>query len=245
MQLIPLKSIALLALGGLSLTAQPAGPKLDDVIQKSLAAQGGLDKINTLKITGKIIMGGGQLEIPLVSYCKRPNKTRNELSLQGQKIVEAFDGTVRWTLNTLQGSRDPQRLNEEADEANLLENPLRNYKENKAELAGKEDVDGASVFKIKFTLKNGTVQTIYVDETSFLIVKSKTKRPGQDFETEIILSDYKAVEKVMIPFSSIKKINTPAGMQVQFEKVEANVPLEDAMFTMPEIIRKPELPKVQ
>ena len=122
MQLIPLKSIALLALGGWSLVAQPGGPKLDDVIQKSLAAQGGLDKINTLKITGKIIMGGGQLEIPLVSYCKRPNKTRNELSLQGQKIVEAFDGTVRWTLNTLQGSRDPQRLNEEADEANLLEN---------------------------------------------------------------------------------------------------------------------------
>ena len=245
MQLIPLKSIALLALGGWCLAAQPAGPKLDDVIQKSLAAQGGLAKINTLKITGKIIMGGGQLEIPLVSYCKRPNKTRTELTLQGQKIVEAFDGTVRWTINPSLGSKDPQRSNEESDGPNLLENPLSSYKENKAELAGKEDVDGSSAFKIKFTPKNGTVQTIYVDETSFLIVKSKTKRQGQDFETEIILSDYKAVEGVMIPFSSIKRINNQAGMQMLFEKVEANVPLDDAMFTMPEIIRKPELPKVQ
>lgn len=245
MQLIPLKSIALLALGGWCLGAQPAGPKLDDVIQKSLAAQGGLDKIKTLKMTGKIIMGGGQLEIPLVSYCKRPNKTRTEITLQGQNIVEAFDGTVRWTLNPSPASRDPQRLNEEADESNLLENPLSSYKENKAELAGKEDVDGAGAFKIKFILKNGTVQTIYVDETSFLIVKSKTKRQGQDFETEIILSDYKVIEGVMIPFSSIKKINNQSGMQVQFEKVEANVPVEDAMFTIPEIIRKPELPKVQ
>ena len=236
-----------MALGGWSLLAQPAGLKLDDVIQKSIAAQGSLNKISTLKTTGKIIMGGGQSELPIVSYFKRPNKTRSELSLQGQKIVEAFDGTVRWTVNPLLGSRDPQRSIEEAEESNLLESPLANYKEkgSKAELAGKEEVDGVTAFKIKLTQGNGAVQTIYVDETSFLIVKTKTKRQGQDFETEITPSDYKSIEGVMIPFSTVKKTNNQAGMQLQFEKVEANVPVEDALFTMPEVLRKPDLPKVQ
>ena len=70
---------ALSSLAAFTLAAQPAELKLDDVIKKSIEAQGGLEKIKaikTMKVTGKMILGGGQLEAPVTSYMKRPRSNR-------------------------------------------------------------------------------------------------------------------------------------------------------------------------
>ena len=250
----------LAAVVALSLAGQPAELKLDDVIKKSIEAQGGLDKIKaikTMRVTGKMVLGGGQIEAPVVSVMKRPHSNRTEISIQGQKIIEAYDGSTKWSVNPMMGSKDPQKANDEdtqaaADDSDVLESPLINYKDkgNVPELMGKEDVEGSMAYKIKVTLKSGNAQTIFLDEKSFLTVKtvSKIKRMGQEFEAETLPGNYKSVEGVMFPFSSEMKVNKQIGMQMQFDKVEVNIPVEDSMFAMPEVkpeAKKTEAPKQQ
>ncbi len=252
-----MKSIRLAALGALAiwtLVAQPGELKLDDVITKSIAAQGGLERmkaIQSLRSTGKMILGGGQMEAPITSFMKRPGRSRMEISIQGQKIIEAFDGSTKWSMNPMLGSKDPQRANEDEtkaalDESDGVEGPLVNYKEkgHAVELQGKEDVEGSMAYKIKVTMKSGNVRTIYLDETSFLTVKLVTtiKQMGQEFVAEIRPGNYKPIEGVMMPFSSEMKVNKQVGMQMQIDKVEVNIPLEDSLFTMPEA-KKAEPPK--
>jgi len=250
----------LAALAALSLNAQPAAGELkpDDVIKKSVEAQGGLDKlkaIKSMKSSGKMIIGGGQMEAPVVAYIKRPASNRMEISIQGQKIVEGFDGTTKWMINPLMGSKDPQKSSDEeaktaADDADGIEGPLVNYKEkgHTVELLGKEDVDGSMAYKLKLTMRSGTVRTIFVDETSFLTIKmvSKVKQMGQEFEAEAKPGNYKPVEGVMMPFSLEMKVNKQVGMQMQFDKIEVNVPIEDTLFAMPAPeVKKVEPPKPQ
>ncbi len=90
------------------------------------------------------------------------------------------------------------------------------------------------------------MQTIFLDEKSFLTVKiiSKVKQMGQEFEAETLPGNYKPVEGVMMPFSTDMKVNKQAGMQMQFEKVDVNVPVDDAVFAMPEV-KKADPPKAQ
>ena len=249
---------ALAALAALSLAAQPAPGdlKADDIIKKSIEAQGGLEKIKaikSMKSSGKMIMGGGQMEAPITAYMKVPHSSRMEISIQGQKIVEAYDGTTKWMINPLMGSKDPQKSPDEetklaADDSDGVEGPLVNYKEkgNTVELLGKEDVEGSMAYKLKVTLKSGSVRTIFLDEKSFLTVKmiTKVKQMGQEFEAEALPGNYKPVEGVMMPFSTEMKINKQVGMQMQLDKIEVNVPVEDALFVMPAPEVKPEVKKV-
>ena len=253
---------ALAAVAAWSLLSVPAAAqpelKLDDVINKSIEAQGGLDKIKaikTMKMTGKMVLGGGQIEAPITSYSKRPHSNRMEISIQGQKIIEAFDGTTKWSVNPMMGSKDPQKANDEdtkaaMDDSDVVEGPLVNWKEkgHSAELLGKEDVEGSMAYKIKVTMKSGNIQTIYLDEKSFLTVKmvAKVKRMGQEFEAESMPGNYKPVEGVLMPFSMEMKVNKQVGMQMQFEKLEANVPVDDALFAMPAPeVKKADPPKAQ
>ena len=65
----------------LTLAAQPSG---DDVIKKNIDAQGGAEKLKTIKtlqMTGKAIFAGGQLEAPMVYRSKRPSQYRTEIQI--------------------------------------------------------------------------------------------------------------------------------------------------------------------
>ena len=241
-----------LALTACACFAQTAELKLDDIIKKSVDAQGGFEKIRaikSMKMTGKIVLGGGQMEAPIVSYMKRPHSNRSEILLQGQKIIEGYDGSTKWSINPLMGGNIPQKANEQdtkaaADESDILEGPLVNYKEkgNTAELLGKEDVENSPAYKIKATLKSGNVQTIFIDSKSFLVVKTiaKIKRQGQEFEAETLPGNYKPVDGVLLPFTSEMRVNKQTGMQMQFDRIETNVPIDDSLFAMPEARKAPQ-----
>ncbi|HEY3741330.1 MAG TPA: hypothetical protein VGL53_15875 [Bryobacteraceae bacterium] len=238
--------VALMAAWTVSAQTSASDLKLDDIIKKSIEAQGGMENIKaiqSMKLTGKMIVGGGQIEAPLVTYMKRPHSHRTEIVIQGQQIIDVYDGKTKWTINPMGGSRDPQRASEEealaaADDSDIVEGPFVNYKEkgNVLELLGKEDVEGSPAYKIKVTFKSGRSRVVYLDAHSFLPVKevAHVKQMGQEFDAETKPSNYKKVNGVMIPFSSEMKVNQQVGMEMQFDKVEMNVPVDDSLFAFPE-----------
>ncbi len=218
---------------------------VDDIVNKHVAAMGGAEKvkaIKTSKATGKVILGGGQMEAEMVAYSRRPAQNRVEISLQGQKIIQAFDGKTGWMINPMTGSPDPQKMPADesktaADDADPDGSPLIDYKTkgNQVELVGKEDVEGAMAYKMKITLKSGNSSTLFLDEKTFLPSKSisKRKQMGQEMELEAYPSNYKKVDGVMMPFTSEIKVGGRSMMQNVIEKIETNVPIDDAMFAFP------------
>ena len=221
------------------------GQTVDEVIAKHVQARGGLDKLKaakTVRMTGKMTVGPG-LEAPVVVEQKRPNHIRIEFTIQGMTGIMAFDGKGGWTLIPFSGKKDPEAMGEddlkEAEEQADLDGPFIDYKEkgNKVELVGKESVEGTDAYKLKATLKDGTVQYSYVDADSYLVIKEESKRTirGVERETEATLGDYKKVEGLMFPCSIETGAKGDSQKQkITIEKIEINPAIDDSRFKMPE-----------
>ena len=234
-----------IALFSLPLIGQDTDLTLDQIVQKHIDAEGGAAKINaieTMKASGNASLMGGQMEAPITIVTKRPNLMRLDMSVQGKGFIQAFDGTTSWMVNPFMGA-DPQKANDEdtkamKEDTDFVGGPLFDYKAKgtAVELMGKEDVEGSSAYKFKVTRKSGTVQYVYVDTQTFLIMKTsgKRKQQGQELDLQTSLGNYKAVNGVMIPFSIEQKNAGQSMMQLTLEKVEVNVPAPESAFQMPE-----------
>jgi len=225
--------------------SQQAAPSLDDIIQKHIDGMGGLEKLRAMqsvRMSGKVVMGGGQMEAPLNMQMRRPHSMRMEIILQGRAIVTAFDGTTAWMINPMQGSSDPQKMGEDEtksmkDQADPDGSVLVNYKDkgHQVELLGKEEVEGTPAWKLKVTYKTGNIDYTYLDAASYLVLKvsGKRKQMGQEFDIDSFPGNYKPVNGVLLPHTVENKMGGRTIMQMVFDKIEPNVALEDSIFQMP------------
>ena len=154
---------------------------LDQVLNAYYKATG-LEKMkdwNTLTQSGKTIAQG--MEFPFKLISKRPTKLRIEAEVQGNKMIQCFDGQQGWAVMPWMGTTTPQDMT--ADEVKVIkeqsdmEGPLYNWKEkgHKAELLGKEEMEGTSAYKIKLEKANGNTDTYYIDAENFMLLKTASK----------------------------------------------------------------------
>lgn len=235
-----LMTLAVLALLAPSAWAQT----VDELITKHTDAMGGLAKlkaVSAIKTTGRMMVGPG-IELPLVMYQRRPNSFRMEFSMQGMTGTQAYDGKNAWMVMPMMGKKDPEAMGAEEtkqmDEQAEFDGPLVDYKEkgNKVELVGKEPVEGADAYKLKVTLKNGNVRYLYLDAETYLQVKAESKRTirGTEMESESLMSDFKEVDGMMVPFAiDAGAKGSPQRQKIVIEKVEFNPTLSDTLFAMP------------
>jgi outer membrane lipoprotein-sorting protein len=227
---------------------------VDEIIAKNVQARGGADKlksVKSIKSTATMSMGPG-IEAPGTLIQKRPALARLEFTVQGLTAVQAYDGKNGWQIMPFMGKKDPELMS--ADEAKEIEEnadldgPLVDYKSkgHQVELQGKEKIEGTDAYKLKVTLKNGDVQTIYIDSDSFLDIKEVTKRTvrGTEQEIESAIGDYKPVDGIMFPFAVESGIKgTDQKQKLTITKVELNVPADDSLFKMPAAAPKADAPK--
>jgi outer membrane lipoprotein-sorting protein len=230
------------------------GQSVDEIIAKNVQARGGADKlksVKSIKSTATMSMGPG-IEAPGTLIQKRPALARLEFTVQGLTAVQAYDGKNGWQIMPFMGKKDPELMS--ADEAKEIEEnadldgPLVDYKSkgHQVELQGKEKIEGTDAYKLKVTLKNGDVQTIYIDSDSFLDIKEVIKRTvrGTEQEIESAIGDYKPVDGIMFPFAVESGIKgTDQKQKLTITKVELNVPADDSLFKMPAAAPKADAPK--
>jgi outer membrane lipoprotein-sorting protein len=109
-------------------------------------------------------------------------------------------------------------------------------KGHKVEYQGTEDVDGTEAHKLKVTLKNGNVQTMYFDPDYFLEIRtiSQTTVRGVKQEQETDVGNYELVDGVYMPFSvESGPKGGPKSQKVQIEKIETGVAIDPAQFAFP------------
>ncbi|HYA23654.1 MAG TPA: hypothetical protein VEF05_05810 [Terriglobales bacterium] len=227
----------------------------DELVNKNIEAKGGIDKIKavkTVRMSGKAVFPGGFVAMAGQENM-RPNLLRETFSLQGMTAVQAYDGTTGWQLQPFGGKKDPQFMGED-DVRDLIidsdiDGPLVDYqaKSNKVEYMGHDVVDGDDALRLKVTLKNGDIVYYFLDPDTYLEIRKETQEfiRGSVKENASEMGAYKPVAGVMFPYSiSSGPKNDPSSWQtITIDKVEVNVPLDNADFAVPASLKKEESKK--
>src|SRR5215472_10107021 len=217
-----------------------------ELAAKNVAAKGGsepLNAIHTLRVSGKLLLNGGALEMGYTLLVERPDAIRYESQLQGLTRVQAYDGTQAWQINPFQGRKDPEKLS--ADDAKALgeaaadvTGPLVDYqaKGYKLDYLGTEDIEGTEAHKLRVTRPNGDVAYVYLDPDYFLEIRTVNRRieHGIPHETITDYGDYEKVNGVYLPFAleSYQK-GSSDRRKLQIDKAEANVAADKSLFQFP------------
>lgn len=217
----------------------------DEIIAKNIEAHGGAAKIKaiqTMKSSGKVEIGPG-MEAPATEYRKRPDMIRQEFTLQGMTAIQAYDGKQAWGVMPFMGKKDPDvlpaeqrdELQEDAEIGGLLLDYAQ--KGTKVDFLGKDKLEGTDVYKLKATLKDGTVYTYYIDPDSNLEIRVDREATirGTQHKITTTIGDYKEVEGMPVPFSfeSSDADHPDQKQKVTLDKVEFNVPVDSSIFNMP------------
>ena len=216
----------------------------DEILARYVKTVGGADKIQSVKTLRRVgkFTGDDGFEAIVIQESTRPNKVREEFSLQGMTGVNAYDGTSGWKVDPFGGKKDPESLSEEELRSILedsdFDEPLINYREkgNKVELVGMDQIEGTDVYKLKVTLKSGDTRYYYMDTDSYVPIKYETKRiiRGTPQESETTLGDYKQVGGWFLPFSMETRQKGSSGSQkITFDKIEFNVPIDTTRYIRP------------
>jgi outer membrane lipoprotein-sorting protein len=212
---------------------------LDDILEKHFKAIGHEKLLEKQTYIIKANINQMGMDLPMLMKIKRPNKFRMEMDMQGQKMVQVFDGDKGWLVapwmspepQALEGPQLKQAL-AQAD----IDGELYNYTEkgHTADLIGKVMVDDKEAYRIKLTSDDGTVKNYYINADNYLVtkVKSKVSVQGQEAEIEQNMSEYEEIGGVMIARKIESK--SPMGTQViTFQEISFDGKIDDSIFEKP------------
>ena len=229
--------------------ATPAVPTVDQIIEKNVAARGGLKAwrgIQTMTMSGKLDAGGkSNVQLPFVMKLKRPRMLRLEIQFQGKTAIQVYDGENGWKVRPFLGRSEVEsysaaELQIAADQQDidglLIDHEAKGIK---VELVGEEPVEGHDAYKLKLTMKSGHVRHVWVDAQSFLEIKmegSPRRLDGKMHSVETYYRDYRSTGGLTIPFvleTAVEKVKQTR--KINIETIVLNPKLEDRAFAKPEI----------
>lgn len=232
-------TLAFVAAFGVAVSGTAATQSADDLVAKNLEAKGGLARlkaVQSVKQTARFTMQG--MDGTMTVYLKRPNKVRQEVTVGGRTVINAFDGVTPWIVNPLvAGSTRPMvvtgpqadMLREQGD----FDGPLVDYKTKgySLELAGMESAGDRKVHHLRLVAASGQTVHLYLDAATNLEVRRVTDVDQLKLEQEF--SGFKAVEGVTLPFVIRLLANGIPQSEMQVQSVELNAPIDDAIFRLP------------
>jgi len=221
----------------------------EQIVAKNVEARGGLKawrEIQSMTMTGKMDAGGkNNVQLPFVMKLKRPRMSRLEIQFAGKTALQVFDGSNGWKvrpfLNRLEIEPYTEAEMQSAAEQQELDGYLIDHeaKGTKVELVGVEPVEGHDAYKLKLTMKNSHVRSIWVDAQSFLEVKvddSIRVLNGRPHMVQTYFRNYQLISGLKIPFvleTAVEKVKP--SRKITIETVTLNPPLEQSAFARPDI----------
>jgi hypothetical protein len=187
-----------------------------------------------------------EVQLPFRLEVKRPRKSRLEIDFAGNTAVQVYDGQNGWKVRPYLNRDDVEPFT--ADEAKSegekadLEGPLVDYaaKGTRVALEGVDPVDGHKAYKLKLTMKNGTVQHIWIDTQSFLDVKVEgvpRRMDGRMRNVWVYQSDFRPVQGLMVPFLYETAIEgNPQMHRIIVETCAVNHAVDDSRFAKPRVL---------
>jgi len=107
------------------------------------------------------------------------------------------------------------------------------------ELTGSERIDDRDAWRLRVVYPDGFVNESFVDKTTWLLVARRFTAPvhafGASATSQAVIGDYRPVNGVLFPFS-LREVDLATGAVMDFftwEAIDANVPLDYAVFSPP------------
>jgi len=249
---MPAKRLAALILAtAAQLAALPAGATAwtaAQLVEKNAAARGGAQawrKVETMAWTGHVESAGRSgRTAPFLLEQKRPDRTRFEVTVDGQKSVRAFDGTTGWKRHPGSTGR-PEVQAFTPDELRFargalgMGGPLMEHVARGATvtLAGLQEIEGRQAYALGLRLPSGGVARVWIDAETFLELRYDREfvdSGGRTAVTSVAFGDYREVEGLQLPFSV--RTSAPDGRSrdtLVIERVTLNPILNDRTFARP------------
>jgi glyoxylase-like metal-dependent hydrolase (beta-lactamase superfamily II) len=205
--------------------------------------------------------------VPVPPQTNRP-RIKSDRDMSGQRIYDELDdvifggqplklrsalaGQTGWAVNDLSKNLrviPPASLN------NARAGRFRRYPEsllltawNRPEVLrwlGEGEVEGRKQQVLSFADSDGTEVSLYFDTRTSLLTKTEFLNDDPvlgDTVLETIYSDWRPVEKVMLPFRITDRIGGMLQQELRASSITLNGKLADSLFTMPEGYAKFEPP---
>jgi outer membrane lipoprotein-sorting protein len=225
------------------LPAQGFGQTSKEVLEKMIDAQGGRKAMEAAKdttISGTMELIQQGMNATLTMYQKEPNMMRMDIEVMGMVVTQAFDGQKAWFLNPQTGTTEemPENLAKEFKRQALGNDSILNPEKYGItyELKGKEKVGDKDCLLLEQTMPDGHKNTLYVDSTSYLALKTKTMTTSQmgggEVLTETLLSDYRKEGDLMAAHSLTVLQDGAEFARMTLTKITYNSGLQDSLFQM-------------
>jgi outer membrane lipoprotein-sorting protein len=219
--------------------------KPEEIIDKAITAQGGraaLESIKdkTIKSTTKMYTPQQNFLTITVAYIKyNPLKIRAEQIIQGMRVITGYDGNNIWLDSMGQVMIAPPIIANPLKALIVRENLLLGYKEKECSIQylGESEVSSNACYQIKFTDKDNNETIYYFNAQTYLPIKieySVINQIGAVAKYEILLSDYRSVENIVIPFKTDTFINSIKKSESTITEIQFNQDLDSILFEMPE-----------
>ena len=217
-----------------------AAPSAEDLVKEHIKAIGGLEahkKIKTRQMKGVIEIAAQGITADMTIISKAPNKQRTEIDIPGMgKILEGYDGKVAWSQNPWTGLMDKTGgpLKQAQQQADFYRDVELLARYSGWTLKGKETIDGKSTDVLEGKTKEGTVDVMYVDDQTHLLVQLKAEAETEQGKMTVVskLSDYRDVDGVKVPFS-INVEAGPGGFKMTVKEIKHGLELDDKLFAKP------------
>lgn len=215
------------------------GQTVDEVINKYVDARGGKEKLNAIKslyMEGSRAMMGN--EVPVKITIVQGKLFRTEFEFGGNTGYTIVTPTQGWSFVPMRSqSVDPiaadalKTMQGQLDIAGALVDYAA--KGNKAELQGKETIDGNEAYRIKLTSADGKETSYYIDTKTNYLIQTKQLRSGPaGKQAEIITnySDYKSIDGIMFPQTIANPGSGMAGGSTTFDTIVLNKTIVEDQF---------------
>jgi hypothetical protein len=212
-------------------------PTVDAVFSRYLAAAGGreaLSRITTREIRGTAVSGGERFAFELRQ--KAPDKSLVVTTFaNGETLSRGYDGEIGWDRGAHEGGRMGEDELVQTRRRALFSLPL-DLRNQYATLAvtGRETIAGRDAVVVAGRANDGNRETLDFDAETGLLVRRTTiidtaLGPIPD-QTDFV--DYRDVGGERFPFTVLRV--GPNFRETQtYGEVRQNVPVDDAVFTMP------------
>lgn len=212
---------------------------LDEILNKHFKAVGQEKLVAAESFIIKAKLSQMGMEFPMEMKIKKPNKFRVEMEMQGQKLIQAYDGNKGWMIAPML-SPEPQelvgdQLKQAISQADM-EGELYEYKRkgSSAEFIGKVNVDGSEAYRIKLVDKDKNSKYYFIDAETYLVkkVKAKIEAMGQTVDVETRMKDYREIDGIKM--AMVVESDSPMGtVVITMEEIEINGEISDAIFIQP------------
>lgn len=218
-----------------SLKKVPSDLTAEMVMEKSIEASGGKEKLAGIKDKIMILKGSVQgMEITVEIHQKSPNKYYQKLDAGMMKMEVIFDGEKGTTI--AQGNSNPM---DESTAEKMKVDASMNFEINypslgiKLEVDGIEKIDGVETYRIKGILPSGAeIFRYYSIETGLLAQTiSEAETPRGKFKQVLKLSDYREVSGVKLPHKITQSMG-PMNIPMTVENYVVNGGIDDSRFSV-------------